>query len=216
MLRNMRTRRAVRAAEKKSGIKQEDAIFRGKPNTSTRQLEIQPTLSMTNSEDSDAVVSHLNFETELCDYGEDSGTLIQGHAHAKEIHEKEKEIAQMMLAAVELVEKHEEALAEKDAALQESTDELSRTRQDFLEAIVEISAREHELGTTRLQLVAAHAALADTNGALRETKTKLYAVSAALIQHQHRLHEREEGGPHLAANLIGLGLSIFTGGFMHA
>lgn len=186
MFRRIRTRRAIKAAEANSGLKKGKAsIFRSK-GSKQQPLTIAPAITAVMSEESetDGVTSMYDisnrhvFDVDTSLYADGSTT--------------ENNIAQMKLVMEELKSFHQEQLEEKDAIIEQKTKELDQTRQDFLEVIVDLSAKEHELSATKQQLTRTESQLEQVKSDLFSTKETLNVLGATLIQSQHKVHELEE------------------------
>lgn len=187
MFRRIRTRRAIKAAEFNSGLKKEktSSIFRGKASQQ-QPLVIAPTITAVLSEELDCDDVVTVYDTDR------QGFDVDMSMHADSRSTTETDFAQIKLVMEELKLFHKEQLEEKDAIIEEKTKELDQTRQDFLEVIVDLSAKEHELSAAKQQLKRSETHLDQVKSELFSTKEKLNGLGAALIQSQHKLHEAEE------------------------
>lgn len=200
MLRKLRIRHAAKNAEKKSGLKQmNNHIFREKPSSvdssflpGMMSIHHPPTLTMTTTlSDEEEEVS--DFDTSGVKPVENVDlTVAHVLVDIKEIDTTENEIAKLKLVTDELKKKYEKQLGKKDSIISQTVEELKRTRLDFLEVMVELSAKEEELSRTKQTLASTDVELIKAKSDLTETKEKLFTVSASLIQHQHVLHEKEQ------------------------
>jgi hypothetical protein len=204
MLHRFRTRRAIKAAEKNSGLKQENSIFRGKPAGKVAvQPQIVPNITAVLSEESETEGASSMYETNTHGiFDVDVSINTQELNQTAEMDMKENEVTQMKLAFEEFKIAHVEQLAKKDAIIQDTAKELDRTRQDFLEVIVDLSAKEQELSATKHRLIHTETELEQAKTELIATKEKLNALGSTVIQHQHMLHEAEEE-LHLRRQLFG-------------
>jgi hypothetical protein len=191
-LSKIRTRRLVKAAEVRSGLKHEKAIFRersgGKSDTAI--LKQQPTLTMTFSDDSvsnetmvgDLSVTVSKVATASCDH---DGPVELTMQSATDFEATTGTCTATDLAAMK--ESYEFRLKENEAIIQKMTLELDRVRQDSVDVVVDVAAKEHELGTLTRKLHDAETELSRAKLALSDTKEKLVVVSAALMQTQRDL-----------------------------
>jgi chromosome segregation ATPase len=187
MLRKILAGRSIKA-ERKSGLKHDNTIFREKSDSfvtaTVHQPEIQTALTTALSEDSESMISVHNATTELFEIGYDT-EMIQELASAQET-------AELTVVVEELEGLYEGQLAEKDTMINQTVEELNQSRQEFLEVIVDMSAMEQELSTTKERLARADLELTNSKIALLETKATLKNVGVSLIKHQHKLYEMEQ------------------------
>ena len=212
MFRRLRTRRAIKAAEKSSGLKQENSIFRGKKMTNQQQHSTIPTLTATFSSSevsetdgttspSNYDISHMNSattgSTTGIPYDVDITTTVTElyDAHqSSEPNSPETEAIQeqMRLMMQELESDHNEVIHEKNIMIQNLSQELDRTRQDFIDVIVDLNVKEQELSATKLSLVQTERKLEQVTKDLFAVKDQLHLHGATLIQYQHQLHLAQE------------------------
>lgn len=192
------TRRSASEQKERLLMKRENnSIFRKTSSKATAQQLDMQTLGVATalSEDTASVASKTANLIELLEFHHDEAMvpIIEGLANIKELYKKENEIAQMKLVTEELKEFYEDQLAEKDAVIQQTVDELKRTRQEVVEVTADLlSVTEQELSATRQALASKDADLIRTQIVLLEIKEKLNATSVSLIRHQHKLYEMEE------------------------
>jgi chromosome segregation ATPase len=198
-LSKIRTRRLVKAAEARSGLKHEKAIFRERSGSSiqketksgTSMLQQQPTLTMTFSEDS------VSNETMVGDFDE-TVSKVTTASPVDQTPELATDFETTTCDATDLVamkESYECRLQENEAIIQQMTLELDRVRQDSVDVVVDFAAKEHEIANLTRKVDDAETELSRTKLALSETKEKLVVVSAALMQTQRELfilHEQNE------------------------
>jgi GTPase involved in cell partitioning and DNA repair len=186
MFRRIRTRRAIKAAEANSGLKKgNSSIFRSKASTQ-QPFTIVPAITAVLSEESesDGATSMYDIPNRHV-FDVDMSLHVNGST-------TENDIEQMKLVVEELKIFQNDQLQEKDAIIEEKTKELDQTRQDFLEVIVDLSAKEHELSATKQQLKRTESQLEQVKAELFSTKEKLNILGSTLIQSQHKVYEIEE------------------------
>lgn len=218
MFRRLRTRRAIKAAEKSSGLKQENSIFRGKkmspliehaqqqhPNSTIPTLTT--TFSSSEASETDAThycisnIQHLNnsvpYDVDITvnnNQNNRSGTTIELYqpppTGANQQLEAIQEQTKLMLQ--ELSKDHNDAIHEKNVMIQNLSQELDRTRQDFIDVIVDLNAKEQELSATKQTLLRKEMELQHVTKDLFTVKEQLNSHGATLIQCQHKLHVAEE------------------------
>ena len=221
MFRRLRTRRAIKAAEKSSGLKQENSIFRGS-NKSTllpqqQQNRTIPTLTATFSSseasEMDGATSTLNYDITNLQHLNSSvpydvdismNNIPRGIGatdttelfHATNQSNTSREIhgiqEQMKLMVQELENDHNEAIDEKNIMIHNLSQELDRTRQDFIDVIVDLNVKEQELSATKQVLVQKESELENVTKNLFTAKEQLNVHGVKLIQYQHKLHVVEE------------------------
>jgi hypothetical protein len=186
MFRRIRTRRAIKTAEANSGLKKgNSSIFRSR--TSKEQPPtIAPAITAVLSDESES-------DGATCMYDLPNRHVfdVDMSLHA-DVSTAESDFAQMKLVLDELKIFHRDQLEERDAIIEEKTKELDQTRQDFLEVIVDLSAKEHEFSATKHQLKRTESQLEQVKSELFSTKEKLNVLGATLIQSQHKVYEMEE------------------------
>jgi chromosome segregation ATPase len=190
-LSKIRTRRLVKAAEVRSGLKHEKAIFRQRSGGSiyketksdASKLQQQPTLTMTFSDDSvsnESIIGDFNVAvSKVAEVCPDMRTM-----------EAAADFGTTMCAATDLEtmkESYECRLKENEAFIQQMRLELDHVRQDSVDVVVDFAAKEHEIAILTRKLDDAETELSSAKLALSETKEKLVVVSAALMQTQHDL-----------------------------
>jgi chromosome segregation ATPase len=218
MFRRLRTRRAIKAAEKSSGLKQENSIFRGKKMASLSphpQSGTIPTLTATFSSseasETDGATSTINYDISQIQHmnnnvpydvdvtmngsPRDSNTtteLFNTGNQSDASREIQGMQEQMKLMVQELENDHNEAIHEKNVMMHNLSQELDRTRQDFIDVIVDLNVREQELSATKQALAQKEIELENVTKDLFTVKEQLNVHGAKLIQYQHKVHVVEE------------------------
>ena len=218
MFRRLRTRRAIKAAEKSSGLKQENSIFRGKrmsPLLPQQQNPALPTLTATfsSSEESetDGATSTTNYDIENLHHMNSSvpydvdvtmnHSATKNNPTTKLYHTTKQNNAslevetiqgQMKLMIQKLEHDNNEVVHEKNVMIQNLSQELDRTRQDFIDVIVDLNVKEQEWSATKHVLVQKERELENVTKDLFTVKEQLNLHGAKLIQYQHKLHVAEE------------------------
>ena len=219
MFRRLRTRRAIKVAEKSSGLKQENSIFRGKQMSplldpqqhsndgtfptltatfSTSEVsEFDGAISATTSYDISTIQQANNsvpYDVDIT-MNNNNGTMElfeSQQAQKNSILEMEEMQEQMKLMVQELANDHNEAIYEKNVMIQNLSQELDRTRQDFIDVIVDLNVKEQELSATKQALQQKEVELENVTKNLFTVKEQLNLHGATLIQYQHTLHLVEE------------------------
>jgi chromosome segregation ATPase len=189
MFRRLRTRRAVREVERASGLKKESSIFRGKIVSQQPQQLFSsiPNLTATFTDESETeAASPTNYESVFTEPYDVDVTLNNNH------QEEDVALEQMKLIVQELEGVHNEQMKVKEAMIHDLSNELDRTRQDFLEVIVELSAKEHELSATKQRCILKDNDLHNVTKDLFAMKEQLHIHASELMQYQHKLHLAEE------------------------
>jgi hypothetical protein len=228
MFRRIRTRRAIKAAEKSSGLKQENSIFRGKKMSPLQQQQdhhpnstiptLTATFSSSEASETDGATSTTNFDianmqhmnSGSVPYDVDitihnqsidctssaTNTTMELHQPPQLIdasHREMEELQEQMKSMVqELVEDHNAVIDEKNMMIQNLSHELDRTRQDFIDVIVDLNVKEQELSATKQVLSRKETELENVSKELFTVKEQLHIHGATLIQYQHKLHLAEE------------------------
>lgn len=214
MFRRLRTRRAIKAAEKSSGLKQENSIFRGKKMAVPQQHQhptiptLTATFSSSEASETDGATSTTHYDisnmplmnSSSVPYDVDIATTNNRTISTMELYpptdttsrEMEEMQEQMKLMVQELANDHNEAIYEKNVMIQNLSQELDRTRQDFIDVIVDLNVKEQELSATKQTLLRKEVELEHVTKDLFTVKEQLQLHGAALIQYQHKLHVAEE------------------------